>query len=269
MSTAALPLTSRRESSLARTLRILLSETRFELTRTVRTRTFTLSAIGFPVMFYVLFGIMLNRNASIHGTAVPQYLLATYATFGVVGASLFGIGVGLAGDLSAGWLELKRASPMPPAAYLLAKCLTAVVFGSVILSLLSVLGMTLGHVQLTLSAFLHLLGLVAAGAVPFASMGLALALIVPFNSAPGVTNLLYLPMSFLGGLWMPLSVLPKAVQNIAPLLPTYHLSQLMLGLFHAQDPAHSAASHWMGLLGFTMLMFGIAWVAFRRREQNS
>jgi len=39
----------------------------------------------------------------------------------MVGAALFGIGVGLAADLGAGWLDLKRASPMPPLAYVLAK----------------------------------------------------------------------------------------------------------------------------------------------------
>jgi ABC-2 type transport system permease protein len=31
----------------------------------------------------------------------------------------------------------------------------------------------------------------------------------------------------------------------------------------------STISHWFGLLGFTLIMLGIAWIAFRRREQNS
>jgi ABC-2 type transport system permease protein len=93
-------------------------------------------------------------------------------------------------------------------------------------------------------------------------------LLVPFNSAPGVANLLYLPMSFFGGLWLPLTLLPKAVQKVAPFLPTYHLGQLMLGIFGYANK-DSVSSHWFGLLGFTLLMLGIAWVAFRRREQNS
>ena len=49
-------------------------------------------------------------------------MLGGYAVFGLVGAALFGIGVSTAADLSAGWLELKRASPMNPLAYLAAKC---------------------------------------------------------------------------------------------------------------------------------------------------
>ncbi|MES2392881.1 MAG: ABC transporter permease [Acidobacteriota bacterium] len=267
MSTATIPFPT--QSTTSRNLRIFLTETRYEFIRSLRTRAFSLSAIGFPVMFYCLFGLMMNRNATAHGQSFTQYLLASYAVFGVVGAALFGIGVGLAGDLSAGWLELKRASPMPPLAYLLAKCITAMAFGTIILLCLCTLGITLGHVQLTLPEFSRMLAFTLVGCLPFTCMGLALALIVPFNSAPGITNLLYLPMSFLGGLWIPISVLPKAVQHIAPLLPTYHLAQLMLSSFGYQDTTQSAASHWCGLAAFTMIMLGIAWIAFRRREQNS
>jgi ABC-2 type transport system permease protein len=267
MSTAALALPAP-STGLARALRIFVIETRYEFVRMARTRTFSLSVIGFPIMFYCLFGLMMNRGASVNGQQFAKYLLGTYAVFGMVGSALFGIGVGVAGDLSAGWLELKRASPMPPIAYLLAKCCTAMAFGVIIVSLLAMLGTTLGHVPLTLPEYGHMIVLTLAGAVPFASMGLALALLVPFNSAPGVANLLYLPMSFLGGLWLPLTLLPKAVQKIAPFLPTYHLGQLMLGIFGYANK-DSTSSHWFGLAGFTLIMLGIAALAFHRREQNS
>ena len=59
-------------------------------------------------------------------------MLAGYAVFGMVGTALFGVGVGLASELAAGWLDLKRASPMPPAAYLLAKCSSAIAFGIIL-----------------------------------------------------------------------------------------------------------------------------------------
>lgn len=267
MSTAALSLPTP-VNGFARTFRIFLTETRYEFLRMLRTRTFSLSVIGFPVMFYCLFGLMMNHGASINGQQFAKYLLATYAVFGMVGAALFGIGVGLAGDLSAGWLELKRASPMPPIAYLLAKCSTAMAFGVVIVSLLVALGITLGHVPLTLPQYGRMISLTLAGAIPFASLGLVLALLVPLNSAPGVANLVYLPMSFLGGLWIPLNGLPTAVQKIAPFLPTYHLGQLMLGIFGYANK-DSVASHWFALALFTVLMLAIAAVAFHRREQNA
>ena len=138
----------------------------------------------------------------------------------------------------------------------------------IIVSLLALLGTTLGHVPLTLPEYAHMIALTLTGAIPFASMGLVLALLVPLNSAPGVANLVYLPMSFLGGLWLPLTLLPKAVQKIAPFLPTYHLGQLMLGVFGYANK-DSVSSHWLGLAAFTCIMLGIAAAAFHRREQNS
>ena len=94
------------------TLAIFRKETKYEFLKLMRTKSFSLSTIGFPVMFYVLFGIA-NRNASSGNIHIAKYMLGGYACFGLIGAALFGIGVGLAGELAAGWLELKRASPMP------------------------------------------------------------------------------------------------------------------------------------------------------------
>jgi ABC-2 type transport system permease protein len=270
MSTAAIAHPAVSSSRIfARTLRNFGTEVRFELLRALRTRAFTLVTIGFPVMFYVLFGIIMNHGEIIHGVSIAKYMLGGYAVFGLVGASLFGIGVGLANELGAGWLELKRASPMPPLAYLAAKCVTAAVFGAIIVTILCVLGVAAGHVPLSMHEYIAMMALTVAGAVPFACMGLALALIVPSNSAPGVANMIYLPMSFLSGLWIPVFLLPKWLQHITPILPSYHLAQLMLGIYGYQALGASAASHWFGLLGFTLVMMGVAAIAFRRREQNA
>jgi len=255
-------------TGILRNVRIFLTEARYEFVRLLRTRGFSLSVIGFPVAFYIFFGLVMNRGEMIHGVSVAKYMLATYSVFGMIGAALFGIGVGLSGELSAGWLELKRASPMPPLAYLLAKCSTAMAFGVIIVCLLSLLGVTAAHVSLTALEFARLIGLTMVGVIPFACMGMALALLVPFNSAPGFANMIYLPMSFCGGLWVPIMMLPHVMQKFALLLPTYHLSQLVLGAF-GYASAGSAGSHWMGLLGFTLIMLGIAWIAFRKFDENS
>jgi ABC-2 type transport system permease protein len=255
-------------SSLTRTVEIFLREARYEFVRMLRTRSFSFSIVGFPVVFYIFFGLIMNRGEHIGAISVAKYVLASYAVFGMVGAALFGIGVGLASELAAGWLELKRASPMPPIAYLLAKCTSAMAFGVIIVSLLTILGITVGHVSLTLPEFARMIGLTVVGVIPFACMGMALALLVPFSSAPGIANMIYLPMSFCGGLWIPITMLPKIMQQFAVLLPTYHLAQLMLGAFHYESVG-TTASHWLGLLGFTLLMMGVAAIAFRRLEQNS
>lgn len=250
-------------------LRILLTEIRFAFLGALRTKAFSLSAIGFPVMFYILFGLVMNRNENMSaGVSVAKYLLGGYIAFGALGASIFGIGIGVAMDRNAGWLDLKQASPMPPLAYVLSKCAMAVAFSVIIASILSTLGVTLGHVHLKWSEFGEIIGLAAAGAVPFSCLGLAMAFLVPPASAGGIANLIYLPMSFLSGLWVPIKFLPKILQHIAPVFPTFHLAQLMYGSLGAESLG-TTVSHWMGLLGFTILMLGVTWLAFRRIEQNS
>ena len=141
----------------------------------------------------------------------------------------------------------------------------------VIVSVLTTLGIVFGHAHVSLSEFGKMLALTVAGAVPFAALGLVIALLVPLNSAPGVANLIYLPMSFCSGLWIPLHQLPHMMQKVAPLLPTYHLSQLMLRVFGPDyvSDTYKAGGHWLGLLIFTVVMLVIAGIAFRRREQNS
>jgi ABC-2 type transport system permease protein len=266
MSTAtlALPVVTRPSS-----VRIFVREMRYEILRALRTRAFSLSAIGFPVMFYILFGLVLNRNEVMaHGVSVAKYLLGGYAVFGALGAAIFGIGIGVAVDRSAGWLDLKRASPMPPLAYVLSKCVMAVAFSLIIVSVLSVLGIAFGHVRITVSEFLHIALFAAAGSVPFSCLGLAMAFLVPPNAAGGVANMIYLPMSFLSGLWVPIRFLPHALQLIAPAFPTYHLAQLMYGALGAESWG-STRNHWLSLLGFTCLMLGVTWIAFRSQEENA
>lgn len=252
----------------AAALPIYLKETKYEFLKLFRNRTFSLSILGFPLMFYVLFGLS-NRGNTIDSMDAAKYMLAGYCCFGMVGAALFGIGVGLASERSQGWLELKRSSPMPPLAYLLAKCITAQAFGLLIVCLLSVIGIFFGGVHLAPREFGLMLLLTLAGTVPFAAMGLLIALLVPAAAASGIVNLIYLPMSFMSGLWIPLKYLPKFLRPIAPHLPAFHLSQLMLTVFGFQSRTYTLATHWAGLGGFTLLMLGASWAVFHRAEQDA
>jgi ABC-2 type transport system permease protein len=146
--------------------------------------------------------------------------------------------------------------------------ITAAVFGVIIVSILTLLGISFGHVHITLAEYARITALSAIGAIPFSGLGLVVALLVPPASAGGIANMIYLPMSFCSGLWVPLQFLPKAIQHIAQVLPTYHLAQLMYASISGPSTG-SMSSHWLALAAFTMIMLGIAWIAFQRREQNS
>jgi ABC-2 type transport system permease protein len=253
--------------SLAHTATIYLMEAKYEFLKYLRLRVYTLSVLSFPIMFYILFGLVLNSHEAIGGMRVPTYLIATYGTFGVMGASLFGTAAGLASDRGLGWLEVKRASPMPPFAYFAAKVIVSMIFSTIIVLALFALGIALGGVRMPVANFLSLLGTLVLGSLPFSAMGLALGYFTGPNSAPPTINLIYLPMSFCSGLWVPFMFLPKVVQKIALALPPYHLSQLALGTVGAGEHA-GVAAHWEVLLAFTMICLGVARIGFQRDQEK-
>jgi len=268
MSTATMALSSPQiQRSPRHTATIYLKEAKYEFLKNLRLRMYTASVLSFPIMFYVLFELVLNSHQSIGNTAVPAYLLGSYGPFGVMGASLFGTAAGLASDRGLGWLQVKRASPMPPFAYFAAKVVTSMIFSAIIVLVLFTLGITLGGVRMPFTDFAKLLGILVAGSLPFSAMGLALGYFAGPNSAPPMINLIYLPMSFCSGLWVPFMFLPKVVQQIALVLPPFHLSQLALGVVGAGTHT-SSATHWEVLIAFTMICLGVARIGFQRDQEK-
>jgi ABC-2 type transport system permease protein len=207
--------------------RIYAIESRHEFLRLLRAPSFAVPTLLFPAMFYMLFAVLFVRNAASDYHA-NIYLLATYGIFGVMAPGLFGFGVSVALDRERGWLTLKRAQPMPPGAYLASKLAMAMLFAATIFTILAVLAMTVAGVTLPFAAWMRLFLVEIFGVLPFCAIGLCIATLVSAQAAPAVINLIYLPMSFLSGLWMPLSILPPVVREIAPLWPAYHLGQLAL-----------------------------------------
>src|SRR6516162_1099564 len=145
--------------SWGRTILLYGKEAKYEFINKLRIPVFAISTIAFPIMFYVLFGIVLGPDNPANRAQGATYLLATMACFGVMGASLFGFGVSLAIERGQGWLMVKRASPMPIAAYFVAKLVNAAIFSLMISLLLLAIGITFGHVRLTLPVAAKLVGI--------------------------------------------------------------------------------------------------------------
>jgi len=238
-------------------LRCYALEARNEFLRLLRAPSFALPTLLFPPMFYVLFAVLFGNRS---GFQANVYLLATYGVFGVMSPGLFGFGVTVAHDRERGWLTLKRALPMPPGAYLAAKLAMAMLFATIIFVILAALSTTLGGVRLPASAWMSLLVVDLFGVLPFCAIGLFVGSISSGSAAPAIANLIYLPMSFLSGLWMPLAVLPAFIAKIAPTWPAWHLGRLALAAV-GQAPGEPLLPHALAL-GAVAVVF--TWLARRR-----
>ncbi len=221
----------------------------------VRTPAYTLPTLLFPVMFYSFFGLLMLPGQSL-------WLLCTFATFGVMGAAMFAFGVGIAMERAQGWLLLLRASPAPIYAVIAGKVFGALLFSLVIVVMMSALAAGFGGVRLHTHQWLGLAAVLVAGALPFCLMGLAMGLWLKPNAAPPVVNLVYLPLGFLSGLWIPATQLPAALQGLAVWLPPYHLAALALDVTGAKPADWGVA---LANLGAFTVLFGAATVLGWRR----
>ena len=247
-----------RRLGFARRACICVLEARAQFLAMARTPGFTIPTLVFPLMFYVFFGVVMGFSP-----AAPTFLLATYGVFGLMGPSLFGFGVGLATERDSGALLLKQTTPMPVGAYLLARVGTALLFGMAVVLGLFLLGAYAADVALYRWQWFALAGVVLSSAFPFCALGLAIGAWVKAQSAVAIVNLVFLPMAFLSGLWMPIGLLPSFAQNMAAAFPAYHLSQLALKVV-ALDEGGSATVHVLMVGVFTMTFLIVGAAGFRR-----
>lgn len=243
-------------------LGVYLLEARFETLKNLRMPMYAIPTVSFPLVFYVLFGFTLRGKGAFD---MATYLLATYGAFGVIGASLFGFGVGVAVERGQGWMLLKRATPMPAGAYFFAKTAMALFFSLAIVGGLFALGSAFGGVRLPAVNWWALGGVLVAGAIPFCAIGLAVGYLAGPNSAVAVVNLVYLPTAFLSGLWVPIQALPGWMQALAPWLPPYHFAELALRALGL--PGREPAAQAIGYLAVaTAVSLAVAAWGYRRDE---
>jgi ABC-2 type transport system permease protein len=213
-----------------RVWRAYWTEAKYETIRALRAPAFAIPFLLLPLVLYVLIGVFLVGSMSHGDSRIAPTMFVNWAVFGVMGPGMFGFGMYVATEREQGLLKLKRALPMPTAAYLLAKMAMTMLFAAIIMGTLMMAALTVGHlhvtaVQLFLVALIDILG-----SLPFCAIGFFIGTRASGKSAPAFVNLAYLPMMHLGGLFYPL---PKSVQLIEFVSPAFYLDKVGLRVLGA------------------------------------
>lgn len=244
------------------TLALLARETRAEILKAARTPAFAIPTLVLPLAFYALFGIALARP----GSGNAGYLMATYGVFAALGPALFGFGAGIATERETGLLALKQIAPLPVPAYLGAKLLTCLAFTLVVLLALYATAAWGGGVALPRGRWLGLMGVHLAGAIPMCLLGLVVGLRFGASGAMGVTNVLFLGLAVLGGLWIPTFVFPAWMQSLSVGMPTFHLAEIALAT-SGRDIRGEPLVHGLVLAAFTLAFAAAVALAWRRTHR--
>ncbi len=238
----------------SRVLRAYLIETKYEFLHKLRTPMFVIPFLLLPSGLYLLIGLLV-----LHGHIEPtaaRFFLAGFCVFAATGPALFGIGCSLALERDSGLFTLKRALPAPNGAYLVAKTVVAVAFAALAMGTVFATARFAGNMPLDAEQAAAFATVTVAGTVSLCALGLWIGVHSSGAAAPGLSQLIYLPMLYLSGLFFPL---PKTLLSWAAIWPAFHIEQLALRAGHVEqsaffDPKLSIAI----LVTITMIFGGLA-----------
>jgi ABC-2 type transport system permease protein len=204
----------------------LISFSRFEVRRTLRNRQFVFFSLVMPILFYFIFLKVNGANLQMEGTTWKTYFLMSMAAFSVVGSSLFGLAGRISYERTQGWLRLVQTTPMSSSSYVVSKFVSQVIICALSVIILFVVGGLSQGVSLTVGQWAVSLIWLSLGVLPFMSLGLLIGVLGNVNASSSIANIVNLVLAMLGGLWFPVTIMPKWMQSLAHYTPTYRFAHV-------------------------------------------
>lgn len=239
---------------------LAVAHARYLILEQLRIPVAVLSTTLFPGLVLVFFVLPFDWAGA---PAEVTRAIAQLALFGVLSGFLFTFGVGVADDREKPWDPYLRTLPAPPAARVIGRLAVGALFALLGMLPVVVLGALFtpatvdpGHVP---GAVLTLL---VAG-LPFLFGGLAIGYSMPTKVALPVTQLVFFPMAFGGGLLMPPEIFPDWLARATEVLPTRGARDLLLWSLGGPVPSLlTVAAFVVWTVGLALL---VGW-AYRRDE---
>ncbi|NUU29511.1 ABC transporter permease [Curtobacterium albidum] len=240
-------------------IRYVLLETRRQL-RNVKAMVFT---FAIPVVMLLVFGAAYGGQVD-PVTHLP-FLVVTTLQMTAYGAMMAALSqaFSLVTERSIGWNRQLRVTPLSGWAFLVSKLVAAMAFSAVsvvITFAIAILGM---HASLGAGHWAAAGLGIWAGVVPFALIAILVGQFAKPAYAQPLFMVVFMGLSILGGLWVPLSVMPAWMGSIAHLLPSYWLNRIgqmgagATGSAGVTEPA-------LVLVGWTVVLAAVIVWRYRR-----
>jgi ABC-2 type transport system permease protein len=227
---------------------LVVHQVRYNLIPLTRNRQGgVVAAIGFPVIFLVLFvGVFGNHPVGAGHVKAATYYVPGIAALAVVVASFANLVTALVSQRESGILRRRRATPVPAPVLIAAQAVTTLLVSLAGAAVLLGIGWLAYGVTLHAAAAVGVLLTTVVGSVACSCLAYALSTAIgSVDSATPTVQAISLPLYFISGVFIPNADLPSWLQQVAKAFPVQHLAN---GLHHAFDPAvHGTAVPWTDL----------------------
>jgi ABC-2 type transport system permease protein len=230
-----------------------------------RNREAAIFTFFLPVLFFVIFGSIYGDSTITkeHVRAAP-FLEAGMIGYGVAATCFAGLGISMVVRRESGVLKRIRATPLPPATYVLAVLASIFVVFLLEAALIVGIGRALFGVDVP-DRLGSLLATLVLGAASFAAMGLGITgLVRSAEGSSAVINFVYLPMAIISGTFFTPKAYPAPLRAIADVLPLTYFTKLTRDVMvHGHHIWHEAApvavvALW-GAIGLVGAVRGFRW----------
>ena len=248
---------------------LVRAHTKAQVLEQLRIPISIISSTLFPTLALVFF--VLPQEAITSNPVASLIAVAQLALFGVMSSFLFNYGIGIAEERANPWSSYVRTLPagaIPPTA---ARALTAMMFAFFSLIPVMLAGMfTTSALQAFTSGALSWWRVPAAMLVwllcglPFLFLGLLIGYLCTSKVAIAVTQVVFFPLAFGGGLMLPPELFSPGMNSLSLFLPTRAARDLAVTVFAGQPLSPSAVPC---ILAWTLIL-GVLAVWANRRDQG-
>lgn len=219
---------------------------------------FWIPTVLFPAMLYAFFGTQSG------GGQWAANAMASFMVYAVLGVGFFQFGVSVAQDRASPFATWQRSLPGHGAYQWIARSLVSLIFVSLAVALVIVIAHVMTDIQLSAGTWVRLVIVCAMATVTATFMGIALGSVASARAAVPLANLIYLPLAYLGGLWVPPMFMPAAINAVSQWTPTRAMGELSWAAVNgtAWEPRHL-----MLLLVWTLVAAAVGGVAQSRHRR--
>lgn len=201
-------------------MKSLVLQTKTEIILALRRRETVAFTLLLPIMFLAFFGALYGHS-NLRGTHIKyiNYFVPGYAVLATMAVALGTGSISLALERQYGILKRIGGTPLPRVYLLAAKIVAIALLVTAVIIVLVVVGIVFYGASLKGNQLSALLVLVV-GVFCFSVMGMVMGGTIKPDSSVAVSNLVYLALSFLGGIFIPFDQFPSGLRHLSQVLPS-------------------------------------------------
>ena len=226
-----------------------------ELRRMLRNRRTVVFTLVLPVALSLSFGGQRGWQDKAGSGNVAAYILISMAMYGAALTSA-ATGSMVAMERAVGWSRQLRLTPLNPIAYILMKAIVALTMGALSVVAVYVIGFIQHKASMPTGVWISSALITLVCTLTFSALGVFVGYVVPGENAMQILGPGLALLSFLGGLFIPLSQYATVVRDIAYWTPMYGVAQVARSPLTHDLPWFAVVN---AIVWFGLFVAGAAW----------